>query len=116
MPSLASDARVDESNVAQGNRRKPPSPRSENWRAKLLATTLAAPLLASTMLLSPGMGEAANSGRDGALLYPTANLTQLVAAHLRGTTHRDTLDADKAATDGPFVAGKHVAHNTKGAG
>ena len=110
-------ARVDQSDaVGQGSRRKPSSPRPESRRAKLLATTLAAPILASTVLLSLGMGEAANAGRGGALLCPTANPTLVAAAHVRGLTHRDTWGARKATTHGPLVAGRHHPHITKGAG
>jgi hypothetical protein len=107
-------ARVDQSDaVGQGSRRKLSSPRPESRRAKLLATTLAAPILASMMLLSPG-GEATNAGR--ALLYPTGHLALVAAAHVRGITHRDASGSHKATTHGPLLAGKHVAHIMKGAG
>ena len=63
------------------------------------------------------MGEAANAGRDSARLYPTVALTQSAASHARGTTYRDTWGAEEATTHrGLFVAGKHVAHRTKGVG
>ena len=116
MPILAQNARVDERNIGQGSRRGPSSPRTQSWRAKLLATTLAIPLLASATLLSPGVDEAANAGYEGALPCPAGKLMLLAAAHLRGTTHCDTLGADKVTTREPLVAGKHVAFGTKGAG
>jgi hypothetical protein len=61
------------------------------------------------------MGEAANVGRDGALLCPTGNLTLLAAAHMRGTNHHDTLGADKATKHGPLIAGRHHAYIAKDA-
>ena|SRR5215210_5297422 len=116
MPILAQNARVDERNVGQGSRRKLSSPRPESWRAKLLATTLAAPILASTMLLSSVMGGAATAGYGGALLDPAYDPTLQEAAHVRGTTHHDTPTADKVTTHESLVAGRHVAFRTKGAG
>ena len=116
MPILAQSACVDERNIGQRSRRGPSSPRTQSRRAKLLATTLAVLILASATLLSPVVGETAHAGYDGALRCPAGKLTLLAVAHLRGTTHRDTLGADKATTREPLVAGKHVAFGTKGAG
>jgi hypothetical protein len=116
MPILAQHARVDERNIGQRSHRGPASPRTQSRRAKLLATTLAVLILASATLLSPVGGEAANAGYDGVLPCPVGKLTLLAAAHLRGTTHRDTLGACKATTREPLIAGKHVAFGTKGAG
>ena len=78
--------------------------------------TLAVLILASVILISSRVGEVADAGGDGALLYPAGNLTRVAAAHVGGTTHRDTLGADKSATHGPLIAGRHLAWSAKGAG
>jgi hypothetical protein len=62
------------------------------------------------------MGEVTNAGYDGGLLYSAGNPTLQAAAHVRGTTHRDTPTADKVTTHESLVAGRHVAFRTKGAG
>jgi hypothetical protein len=119
-PILARDVRVDERNVEQGSgrelSRKISSPRPESWRAKLLGATFAALILTSATLISSGTGDLANAGGDGALLYPAGNLTRVAAAHVGGTTHRDTLGADKTTTHGPLIAGRHLAWSAKRAG
>jgi len=115
-PILAPNACVDESDVDRGSRRKPSSPRPQSRLGKLLATTLAAPILASTILLWPSTCQATNAGCDGALLRPTGNLTLPATAHARGSAHRDTLGAQKATTHGTLLAGRHVAHIKIGAG
>jgi hypothetical protein len=76
--------------------------------------TLAALILASAVLLSPGAGEAAKAGGDGTLVCPAGTLTRVAAAHVKSTTHCDTLGAHE--THGPLVAGKHYAYRTNGAG
>jgi hypothetical protein len=118
-PILARDVRVDERNVEQGRwrelSRKLSSPRPESWRTKLLGATFAALILTSATLISSGTGDLANAGDDGALLYPAGNLTRVAAAHVGGTTHRDTLGADKT-THGPLIAGRHLAYSAKRAG
>jgi hypothetical protein len=116
VPILARDACVGERNVGQGSRRELSSPRTESWRAKLLALTIAALILVSVILLSLRVGEGANTGGDGALLYPAGNLTRVAGAHVGGTTYRDGLGAEKTTTHGPFIAGKHGAFSLKGAG
>ena len=114
LPILANHAHVSESHVDRGSRREPTFQKSASWRIKLLATTLAALILASAALLSPGAGEAANAGGDGTLICPAGTLTQVAAAHVRSTTRCDTLGAHK--THGSLVAGKHHAFRKYGAG
>lgn len=117
---LARDAGVGERNGAQGSRRELSRelsrPRPESWRAKLLGAAFAALVLASAILLLSDPGDEENAGGDGVLLYPTAHLTQLTAAHVRETTHRDTLDAEKATRRAQLVAGRHHPYIKKGAG
>jgi hypothetical protein len=119
-PILARDVRRAERNVGQGSRRELSrelsSQGAESWRAKLLALTIAALILVSVILLSLRVGEGANTGGDGALLYPAGNLTRVAGAHVGGTTYRDGLGAEKTTTHGPFIAGKHGAFSLKGAG
>ena len=116
LPILAHNTCVDESHVDHGNRRELTFRRPASWWTKLFAMTLAALILASAAVLSPGAGEAANSEGDGALLYPAGDLVRVAASHVGGTTHHDTLGADKSATHGPLIAGKHLAYSTKRAG
>jgi hypothetical protein len=116
LPILAHNAHVSESHVDQGNRRELTFRGPASWRTKLLAMTLAALILASATVLSPGTGEAANGAGDRALLCPAGNLTRVAAAHVGGTTHHDTLGAIKAEAHGPLIAGRHVAWSAKRAG
>ena len=116
LPTPAHNTCVDESHVDQGNRRELTFRRPASWRTKFLAMTLPALILASAAVLSPSTGEAANAEGDGALLHPAGDLTRVAAAHEGGTTHHDTLGADKSATHGPLIAGKHYAYSTKRAG
>jgi hypothetical protein len=119
-PTLACDARVDERNVGQGSgrelSRELSSPRPGSWRAKLLGAAFAALILASVILLSPRVGEGANAGGDGALLYPAGNLTRVAGTHVGGTTYRDTLDAEKTKTHGSLIASRHKAWSVNRAG
>jgi hypothetical protein len=109
LPILARDARVGERNVRQESCRKLPSAGPESWRAKFLATTLAAPMLALAILLSSGTGGAANAGCEGAYLRPTGNLTRIATAHGGGTYCRDTLGATKIKTHDQLIASRHKA-------
>ena len=77
---------------------------------------VASMIFASTILQSSGPGDVDNAGGDGALLYPTARLTQLAPAHARETTQPDTFVAEKATKHRPLVAGRHHPYITKGAG
>ena len=104
----ANYAHVSESHVDRGGPREPAIRRLASWRIKLLAMTLAALILASAVLLSPGAGEAAKAGGDGTLVCPAGTLTRVAAAHC------DTLGAHE--THGPLVAGKHYAYRNNGAG
>ena len=109
VPILARDARVGERTVGQGSRRELSSPRTESWRAKLLALAIAALILASVILLSSGTGGAANVGCEGAHLHPAGNLTRIATAHGGGTYCHDTLGATKIKTHDQLIASRHKA-------
>lgn len=110
----ANYAHVSEGYVDHGGRQEPTFRRPASWRIKFLAITLTAVILASAVLLSPGAGEAAKAGGEGTLICPAGTLTRVAAAHVKSTTHCDTLGAHK--THGPLVAGKHHAFRTRGTG
>lgn len=116
VPIQARDARLDKSQFGQAKQRELCSAGPESWRAKLRGLTLAALILASVVLLSPGTGEAMNAGGEGALLCLAGNLTRVAGAHLGGTTHRDRLGAEKTTTHRQLIAGKHYAYRTNRAG
>jgi hypothetical protein len=82
----------------------------------ILGMTLAILIFTSTILLSPCTGEAANTGCDSAHLYPAGSPTRTADAHAWGTTYRTTLTAGEVTRHASLIAGKHVAHITKGAG